>query len=106
MDSIIRNFSNSPNYARYLLFFLDVLDALYLHIYILHGIQKEENGHSPLYSIWKVYWLSKKRMKIHMYAGTMKNVVALIGSAATSSANHILIEFIRSEARDIFQVTV
>jgi chromate reductase, NAD(P)H dehydrogenase (quinone) len=45
-------------------------------------------------------------MKMHMYAGTMKNVVALIGSAATSSANHILIEFIRSEARDIFQVTV
>jgi chromate reductase, NAD(P)H dehydrogenase (quinone) len=45
-------------------------------------------------------------MKMHMYAGTMKNVVALIGSAATSSANHILIEFIRSEARDIFQVTI
>ena len=41
-----------------------------------------------------------------MYARTMKNVVALIGSAATSSANHILIDYIRSEARDIFQVTV
>ena len=36
----------------------------------------------------------------------MKNVVALIGSAATSSANHILVENIRSEARDIFQVIV
>jgi NAD(P)H-dependent FMN reductase len=36
----------------------------------------------------------------------MKNVVALIGSAATSSANHILVEYIRSEARDIFQVIV
>jgi chromate reductase len=36
----------------------------------------------------------------------MKNVVALIGSAAASSANHILIEYIRSEAREIFQVTV
>ncbi|MDF0682181.1 MAG: NAD(P)H-dependent oxidoreductase [Candidatus Nitrosocosmicus sp.] len=36
----------------------------------------------------------------------MKNVVALIGSASTSSANHILVEFIRSEARDIFQVIV
>ena len=36
----------------------------------------------------------------------MKNVVALIGSAATSSANHILIHYIRSEAKDIFQVIV
>jgi len=36
----------------------------------------------------------------------MKNVVALIGSAATSSANHILIEYIRSEAKDIFNVIV
>ena len=36
----------------------------------------------------------------------MKNVVALIGSAATSSANHILIYYIRSEAKDIFQVIV
>src|SRR3954470_7769294 len=41
-----------------------------------------------------------------MYARTMKNVVALIGSAATSSANHILIEYIRSESRDIFRLTV
>ena len=41
-----------------------------------------------------------------MYARTMKKVVALIGSAAMSSANHILIEYIRSEARDIFHVTV
>ena len=41
-----------------------------------------------------------------MYSRTMKNVVALMGSAATSSANHILMEYIRSEARDIFQVTV
>ena len=40
-----------------------------------------------------------------MYALTMKNVVALIGSATTSSANHKLIEYIRSEARDTFQVT-
>jgi NAD(P)H-dependent FMN reductase len=37
-----------------------------------------------------------------MYAGTMKNVVGLIGSAATSSANHLLIEYIRSQATDIF----
>jgi NAD(P)H-dependent FMN reductase len=36
----------------------------------------------------------------------MKTVVALIGSAATSSANHMLIEYIRSEAREFFQVTV
>ena len=36
----------------------------------------------------------------------MKNVVALIGSASPSSANHILVENIRSEARDIFQVIV
>jgi chromate reductase, NAD(P)H dehydrogenase (quinone) len=41
-----------------------------------------------------------------MYAGTMKNVVVLIGSASTSSANHILIEYIRSESSDILQVTV
>ena len=40
-----------------------------------------------------------------MYALTMKNVVALIGSATTSSANHKLLEYIRSEARDTFQVT-
>jgi chromate reductase len=36
----------------------------------------------------------------------MKNVVALIGSAATTSANHILMDYIQSEAKDIFQVTV
>lgn len=36
----------------------------------------------------------------------MKNVVAMIGSAATSSANYILIDYIRSEANDIFQVIV
>src|SRR3954451_18534452 len=41
-----------------------------------------------------------------MHARTMKNVVALIGSAATSSANHILIEYIRSESKDIFWLTV
>ncbi|MDN5845253.1 MAG: NAD(P)H-dependent oxidoreductase [Candidatus Nitrosocosmicus sp.] len=36
----------------------------------------------------------------------MKNVLALIGSAATSSVNHKLIEYILLEARDLFQVTV
>jgi chromate reductase, NAD(P)H dehydrogenase (quinone) len=41
-----------------------------------------------------------------MYTRTMKNVLALIGSAATSSANHILMEYIRSESIDIFQVTI
>ena len=41
-----------------------------------------------------------------MYAQTMKNVVALIGSAATLSANHKLIEYIRSEASDIFHLIV
>jgi chromate reductase, NAD(P)H dehydrogenase (quinone) len=30
----------------------------------------------------------------------------LTGSASTSSTNHILMEYIRSESRDIFQVTV
>ncbi|VFJ13297.1 NADPH-dependent FMN reductase [Candidatus Nitrosocosmicus franklandus] len=39
-----------------------------------------------------------------MYALTMKNVVAIIGSATASSANHKLMEYLRSEARDIFQV--
>src|SRR6476620_12190976 len=43
---------------------------------------------------------------MHMYTRIMKNVVALIGSASTSSANHILIEYIRSESSNIFQVTV
>ena len=43
---------------------------------------------------------------MHMYARTMKNVVALIGSASTSSTNHILIEYIRLESRDIFRLTV
>jgi chromate reductase, NAD(P)H dehydrogenase (quinone) len=43
---------------------------------------------------------------MHMYALTMKNVVALIGSASTSSVNHILIDYIRSESSDFFQVTV
>jgi NAD(P)H-dependent FMN reductase len=43
---------------------------------------------------------------MHIYGRTMKNVVALIGSAATSSANHILADYIRSEARDIFKVTI
>ena len=41
-----------------------------------------------------------------MYALTMKNVVAIIGSATTSSANHKLIEYIRTEASDTFQVTI
>lgn len=36
----------------------------------------------------------------------MKNVVALIGSASTSSANHLLVQYIRSEAKNIFQVIV
>ena len=40
-----------------------------------------------------------------MYALTMKNVVALIGSATTSSANHKLLEDIQSEVRDTFQIT-
>ena len=41
-----------------------------------------------------------------MYARTMKNVVALIGSAARISANHMLMDYIQSESKDIFQVTV
>jgi NAD(P)H-dependent FMN reductase len=36
----------------------------------------------------------------------MKNVVALIGSAATGSTNHKLIEFIQAESLNIFQITV
>ena len=40
-----------------------------------------------------------------MYVQSMKNVIALIGSATTSSANHKLIDYIRSEARNTFQVT-
>lgn len=41
-----------------------------------------------------------------MYVRTMKNVLILIGSATTSSANHILMEDIRSESRDFFQLTI
>jgi chromate reductase, NAD(P)H dehydrogenase (quinone) len=41
-----------------------------------------------------------------VYVLTMKNVIALIGSATTSSANHKLIEYIRTEASDTFQVTI
>ena len=59
-----------------------------------------------MYSTWKAPRLSKIRRKKHMYALTMKNVVALIGSATTSSANHKLLEYIRSEARDTFQGNV
>ncbi len=40
-----------------------------------------------------------------MYVQSMKNVIAIIGSARTSSANHKLMEYIRSEARNTFQVT-
>ena len=40
-----------------------------------------------------------------MYVQSMKNVIALIGSATTSSANHKLMEYIQSEARNTFQVT-
>lgn len=36
----------------------------------------------------------------------MKNIVALIGSAATNSTNHKLIEFIQAESRNVFQITV
>lgn len=36
----------------------------------------------------------------------MKNVVAFIGSAATSSANHKLMDYIKLESSDIFKVTV
>ena len=36
----------------------------------------------------------------------MKNVVALIGSSSRTSANHVLMDYIQSEAKDIFQVTV
>ena len=37
-----------------------------------------------------------------MYVQSMKNVIALIGSATTSSANHKLIDYIRSEAQEYF----
>ncbi len=49
--------------------------------------------------------LSKKRRKKQMHVQSMKNVIALIGSATTSSANHKLMEYIQSEARNTFQVT-
>ena len=59
-----------------------------------------------MYSTWKATRLSKIRRKKHVYVLTMKNVIALIGSATTSSANHKLIEYIRTEASDTFQVTI
>ena len=37
-----------------------------------------------------------------MHVQSMKNVIALIGSATTSSANHKLIDYIRSEAEEYF----
>src|SRR5215467_8599178 len=36
----------------------------------------------------------------------MKNILALIGSASSSSANHKLIEYIQAEYRDIFHITL
>lgn len=36
----------------------------------------------------------------------MKNVIVLIGSASTSSANHKLMDYIQSEARNFFHITI
>jgi chromate reductase len=40
-----------------------------------------------------------------MYVLSMKNVIALIGSATASSTNHKLMDYIPSEARNTFQIT-